>query len=55
METHFQPFDWLRIFVGLQPPLYLFEVAMRCVMPSAPNGRSGESCTHSCDWPEPGP
>lgn len=32
METDFQPFNWLRIFVGLQPPSYLFEVAMRCVI-----------------------
>lgn len=32
METHFQPFNWLRIFVGLQPPSYLFEVAMRCII-----------------------
>lgn len=32
METNFQPFNWLRIFVGLQPPSYLFEVAMRCLL-----------------------
>lgn len=32
METDFRPFDWLRILLGEQPPAYLLEVAMKCVI-----------------------
>lgn len=32
METDFVPFDWLRIFLGEQPPAYLLEVALKCVI-----------------------
>jgi len=32
METDFVPFDWQRIFLGEQPPAYLLEVAMKCVL-----------------------
>lgn len=32
METDFIPFDWKRILLGLQPPLYLLEVALKCVL-----------------------
>ena len=32
METDFVPFDWFRIFVGEQPPAYLLEVALKCLL-----------------------
>jgi len=32
METDFVPFDWLRMFLGEQPPAYLLEVALKCVL-----------------------
>ena len=32
METDFIPFDWHRILLGEQPPAYLLEVAMKCVL-----------------------
>ena len=32
METDFIPFDWLRVFLGEQPPAYLLEVALKCVI-----------------------
>ena len=32
METDFVPFDWLRILLGEQPPAYLLEVALKCVI-----------------------
>lgn len=32
METDFIPFDWFRIFIGEQPPAYLVEVALKCVL-----------------------
>ncbi len=32
METDFVPFDWHRILLGEQPPAYLLEVALKCVM-----------------------
>ena len=32
METDFVPFDWVRILLGEQPPAYLLEVAMKCVI-----------------------
>lgn len=32
METDFVPFDWHRILLGEQPPAYLLEVAMKCVL-----------------------
>ena len=32
METDFSPFNWHRILLGEQPPAYLLEVAMRCVI-----------------------
>lgn len=32
METDFDPFDWTRILLGEQPPAYLLEVAMKCVL-----------------------
>ena len=32
MDEHFVPFDWQRILIGLQPPTYLLEVAIRCVL-----------------------
>lgn len=32
MEANFVPFDWLRILLGEQPPAYLLEVAMKCVV-----------------------
>ena len=32
METDFRPFDWDRLLLGLQPPLYLVEVAFKCVV-----------------------
>lgn len=32
METDFTPFDWERISFGLQPPMYLLEVALKCVV-----------------------
>jgi uncharacterized membrane protein YcaP (DUF421 family) len=32
METNFAPFDWQRILLGEQPPAYLLEVALKCVM-----------------------
>ncbi len=31
-ERHFQAFDLQRIFLGEQPPLYLLEVAVKCVI-----------------------
>lgn len=32
METDFRPFDWDRLLLGLQPHLYLLEVAFKCVV-----------------------
>ena len=32
METDFVPFDWLRILLGEQPPAYLLEVVLKCVI-----------------------
>lgn len=32
METEFIPFDWHRILIGEQPPAYLLEVALKCVL-----------------------
>ncbi len=32
METDFDPFDWHRILLGEQPPAYLLEVAIKCVL-----------------------
>ncbi|QNN71184.1 DUF421 domain-containing protein [Thermomonas carbonis] len=32
METDFRPFDWHRILLGEQPPAYLLEVAIKCVL-----------------------
>lgn len=32
MESQFQPFDLQRLFLGEQPPLYLLEVALKCVI-----------------------
>jgi uncharacterized membrane protein YcaP (DUF421 family) len=32
METGFRPFDLERLVLGLQPPLYLLEVALKCVV-----------------------
>lgn len=32
METDFRPFDWDRVLLGLQPYLYLVEVAFKCVV-----------------------
>ena len=32
METDFRPFDWDRMLLGLQPHLYLLEVAFKCVV-----------------------
>ena len=32
METDFRPFDWDRLLLGLQPQLYLLEVAFKCVV-----------------------
>ena len=32
METDFIPFDWHRILLGEQPPAYLLEVAIKCVL-----------------------
>lgn len=32
METDFVPFDWRRILVGEQPPTYLLEVALKCIV-----------------------
>ena len=32
MDTEIQPLDWHRLFVGLVPSLYLFEIALRIVM-----------------------
>ena len=32
METDFIPFDWHRILLGEQPPAYLLEVAMKCLL-----------------------
>lgn len=32
MEADFVPFDWFRIFIGEQPPGYLLEVALKCVL-----------------------
>ena len=32
METDFVPFDWHRILLGEQPPAYLLEVAIKCVL-----------------------
>ncbi len=32
METDFSPFDWHRIVLGDQPPAYLLEVALKCVL-----------------------
>ena len=32
METDFVPFDWHRILLGEQPPAYLLEVAVKCVL-----------------------
>ena len=32
MEKNFEPFDWMRIVVGEQPPAYLLEVALKCVL-----------------------
>lgn len=32
METDFVPFDWHRILMGEQPPAYLWEVALKCVL-----------------------
>ncbi len=32
MESHVQAFDLQRMFLGEQPPLYLLEVALRCVI-----------------------
>jgi len=32
METNFQPFDLQRLFLGEQPPMYLLEVALKCLI-----------------------
>ena len=32
METDFVPFDWLRLLLGEQPPAYLLEVALKCLL-----------------------
>lgn len=32
MQSHFQPFDLKRMLLGEQPPLYLLEVALKCVI-----------------------
>lgn len=32
MESDIQPFDWHRLLLGMQPPSYLFEVALRCLL-----------------------
>lgn len=32
MDSDFQPFDWERMLLGLSPPLYLLEVAFKCVL-----------------------
>lgn len=32
METDFVPFDWHRIVLGEQPPAYLLEVALKCIV-----------------------
>lgn len=32
MDPDFEPFDWERILLGLSPPLYLLEVALKCVL-----------------------
>jgi len=32
VEKDFEPFDWIRIVIGQQPPLYLLEVAFKCVL-----------------------
>jgi len=32
MQTDFRPFDWDRLLLGLQPYLYLAEVAFKCVV-----------------------
>lgn len=32
MESNFEAFDWERLLLGLSPPLYLLEVALKCVL-----------------------
>ena len=32
METDFVPFDWIRMLLGEQPPAYLLEVVLKCVI-----------------------
>lgn len=32
MESDFQPFDLQRLLLGTQPPMYLLEVALKCVI-----------------------
>ncbi len=32
METDFDPFNWERMSIGLQPPMYLLEVALKCLV-----------------------
>ena len=32
METSFEPFDLQRLLLGAQPPMYLLEVALKCVI-----------------------
>jgi hypothetical protein len=32
VEKNFEPFDWMRIVVGEQPPAYLLEVALKCLL-----------------------
>ncbi len=32
MDTHIDPLDWQRLFLGMAPPAYLLEIALRVVM-----------------------
>lgn len=32
MEKDFEPFDWVRIVIGEQPPAYMLEVALKCLL-----------------------
>ena len=32
MDTDITPFNWVRLFIGLAPPLYLLEIALRVIL-----------------------